>query len=176
MEEKRERKKKRNTSGRAINQYARERKRRKKEANRIEKEKGNRTWKEARRNYDGIQYKPRGKRPEGLQNDDTEVKMPKDIRVRLKILALNVRSILANKKMLERYANDNEAHVLVITETNITVKDMEKAQIAKFAIAGYSCRKDQNTRGGGGGGCSSTSTSTCPLSQASEGSRKKRGS
>ena len=78
--------------------------------------------------------------------------MPKDIRVRLKILALNVRSILANKKMLERYANDNEAHVLVITETNITVKDMEKAQIAKFTIAGYSCRKDQNTRGGGGGG------------------------
>ena len=54
--------------------------------------------------------------------------------------------------MLESNANDAAAHVFVTTETNITVKDLEKAKIARFAMAGYGFRQDQNVQEGGGGG------------------------
>ena len=53
--------------------------------------------------------------------------------------------------MLERFANDNDMHVLVIAETNITKRDLEKAKIAKFAIVNHSCRQDRSVKGGGGG-------------------------
>ena len=54
--------------------------------------------------------------------------------------------------MMERNANGNEMHVLVITETNIARVDLEKAEIARFAKANYSCRQGRNVQGGGGGG------------------------
>ena len=41
---------------------------------------------------------------------------------------------------------------MVITESDATTKDLEKAKIAKFATAGYSCRRDLKIEGGGGGG------------------------
>ena len=65
---------KRNTSRRAINQYVRKEKRRKTEANGTEKGIENTIWKEAKRTYDSIQYKPKGKRPEGIRNEETEIK------------------------------------------------------------------------------------------------------
>ena len=100
----------------------------------------NLTWKVIKNAYDGIKYNPAGVRPRDLQRADAEIRAPKDIRIRLKIIGLNVRSIPANRKMLERYANDNVVHVLAITESDITYNDIDKARIARFAVANYSCR------------------------------------
>ena len=46
------------------------------------------TWKEVRRTLDSIKFDPRGTRPEGLQHAGAEISALKDIRIRLKILAL----------------------------------------------------------------------------------------
>ena len=95
----RERKNKRGATGRAIFHFRKTtKKRRITEDRSIEVPPENTTWKDARKTYDGVKYKPKGKRPEGIQHEDTKITAIKDIRIRLKILALNVRSILANKK------------------------------------------------------------------------------
>ena len=45
---------------------------------------------------------------------------PMDIRLRLRIMTLNVGSFTANKKLIECYLNDNYVHVAIITEANVT--------------------------------------------------------
>ena len=62
---------------------------------------------------------------------------------------------MANKKMLERHASDNEVHVVLITETNITLNDSEKAKIAPVTIANYSCRQPTMSKEGQEEKCSS---------------------
>ena len=54
--------------------------------------------------------------------------------------------------MLGKYANDNEGHVLVVTESNVTEKDLEGAKMGKFTLTNHSCRQEKGIKGGGGGG------------------------
>ena len=67
-------------------------------------------------------------------------------------MALNVRSIRANKKLVANYLRDNEIHVLIATECNIAHAGLKKAAIRGFTITNYSCRWDRSKKGGGGGG------------------------
>ena len=54
--------------------------------------------------------------------------------------------------MLANYVDDQEATVLVLTETNITPSKLPLAHLTGFTLANHCCRPNDSIRGGGGGG------------------------
>ena len=71
-------------------------------------------------NYAALNYRIKGRAPRGIINNRVEPKTTEEIRLRAKILALNVGNSPSKKALLGNYMNDNGVHVVVITESNLT--------------------------------------------------------
>ena len=93
-----------------------------------------------------------GNCPEGLLHQKGKPKRAIEIRHRLKIMALNIGSLPGNKDIVTQYINDNDVHVAVIVESNVTHSKITEVQIKNYTITNTSCREDNRIKGGGGGG------------------------
>ena len=93
-----------------------------------------------------------GRKPKNLLHETYVPQGTDDIRMRLRIMTLNVGSFPGNKKLIECYVKDQRAHIVILTESNVTQTKIEDAEMSGFSTAGYCCRKEKGIKGGGGGG------------------------
>lgn len=63
-------------------------------------------------------------------------------------MPLNLISFLGAEEALRKYINDNGGNTELITDSNITVRDIK---LASETLVNHSCREARNKKGGSGG-------------------------
>ena len=113
-------------------------------------------------NYSWLNFKMMGEKPKGIPHPKGKLEHVKDIRHRLKILAINAGCLPSKKELLRNYIVDWGAHMVVATEPNLTSSGLAGTALRGSTLMNYGCREDLQKRGRGAAAESSFMCTSAP--------------